>query len=115
LFISSQGACLALLTGLTYTKQQLGGVLCCSGQLLLEDRISEVLSEYASKVPILVLHGKDDNRISWDTAKTGFELLKKNGIKDNMQVVLEDGVGHTISQRGLHVMIMFIIKQFKLL
>ena len=36
---SSQGACLALVTGLTYTKQQLGGVICCSGQLILENKI----------------------------------------------------------------------------
>jgi predicted esterase len=73
-----------------------------------------LLSEYARKIPILVLHGKDDNRISWDESKTGFELLKNNGIKDNMQVVLEDGIGHTISQRGFNLIIMFIIKQFKL-
>lgn len=74
----------------------------------------ELLSEHASKVPILVLHGKDDNRIRWDDAKTGFELLKKHGIKDNMQVMVEDGVGHTISQRGLYMMLTFILKQFKL-
>jgi hypothetical protein len=30
-----------------------------------------------------------------------------------MQVILEDNVKHTISQRGFHLMIMFIIKQFK--
>ena len=89
-------------------------MLCCSGQLLLKNQIPGLLSEYASKVPILVLHGKDDHRISWDTAKTGFELLKNHGIKDNLQLVLEDDVGHTISQRGFHVMIMFIIKQFEL-
>ena len=114
MFPPSQGACLALWTGLTYTKQRLGGVLCCSGQLVLKDQIPKFLSEYASKVPILVLHGKDDHRISWDTAKTAFELLKTHGVKDNLQLVLEDGVGHTISQRGFHVMIMFIIKQFEL-
>jgi hypothetical protein len=113
-FLSSQGACLALLIGLTYTKQQLGGVICCSGQLIFENKIPELLSEYARKIPILVLHGKDDDRISWDKAKTGFELLKTNGIKDNMQVVLEDNVAHTISQRGFHLILMFIIKQFKL-
>jgi predicted esterase len=79
-----------------------------------EDKIIESLSEHARKVPILVLHGKNDNRISWDDAKSGFELLKKNGIKDNMQVVLEDGVAHNISQRGFHLILMFIIKQFKL-
>jgi predicted esterase len=81
---------------------------------MLENKVIELLSEYAKKVPILVLHGKDDNRISWDDAKTGFELLKKHGIKDNMQVVLEDGVAHSISQRGFHLILMFIIKQFKL-
>jgi predicted esterase len=113
-FISSQGACLALLIGLTYTKQQLGGVICCSGQLILENKITELLSQYARKIQILVLHGKDDDRISWDNAKIGFELLKTNGIKDNMQVVLEDNVAHTISQRGFNLIIMFIIKQFKL-
>ncbi|CAF5199693.1 unnamed protein product, partial [Rotaria magnacalcarata] len=50
-----------------------------------------MLSEYARKIPILVLHGKDDNRIKWDDVKVGLELLKKNGIDDNMQVVLKDG------------------------
>ncbi|CAF3612016.1 unnamed protein product, partial [Rotaria sp. Silwood2] len=65
----SQGACLSLLAGLTYTKQQLGGVICCSGQLVLENKIPELLSEYAKKIPILVLHGKDDHRIPWDDAK----------------------------------------------
>ncbi|CAF1007358.1 unnamed protein product [Rotaria sp. Silwood1] len=110
----SQGACLSLLAGLTYTKQQLGGIICCSGQLVLENIIPDLLSEYAKKIPILVLHGKDDNRIPWDNAKSGFELLKKNGIKDNMEVILEDGVAHTVSERGFHLIIIFIIKQFKL-
>ncbi|CAF1140642.1 unnamed protein product [Rotaria sordida] len=110
----SQGACLSLLAGLTYTKQQLGGIICCSGQLVLENKIPEFLSEYAKKIPILVLHGKDDNRIPWDNAKSGFEVLKKNGINDNMDVVLEDGVGHSISERGFHLIIVFIIKQLKL-
>jgi predicted esterase len=81
---------------------------------MLDNEIPELLSEYARKIPILVLHGKDDDRISWDNAKIGFELLKNKGIKDNMQVVLEDGVTHTISQRGFHLILMFIIKQFKL-
>jgi predicted esterase len=81
---------------------------------MLDNQIPELLSEYARKIPILVLHGKDDDRISWDNAKIGFELLKNKGIKDNMQVVLEDGVTHTISQRGFHLILMFIIKQFKL-
>ena len=112
--IFSQGACLALFTGLTYTKQRLGGVLCCSGQLMLENKIPELLSEYANQVPILVLHGKDDDRISLNTIKNGLEILKTHGIKDNMQVVLEDGVTHTISQQGFHLLIMFIMKQFRL-
>jgi predicted esterase len=81
---------------------------------MLDNQIPELLSEYARKIPILVLHGKDDDRISWDNAKIGFELLKNNGIKDNMQVLLEDGVTHTISQRGFHLILLFIIKQFKL-
>lgn len=114
MFISSQGACLSLLATLTYKKKKLGGVICCSGQLMLEDRIPEILSEYAKTVPILVLHGRDDDRIKWEDAKRGFELLKKHGIKDHLEVIVEDGVGHTLSTRGLHLMLMFIIKNFKL-
>lgn len=110
---SSQGACLALLTGLTYTKQQLGGVICASGQLVLEKQIPELLSDYARKVAILILHGKDDDRISWDTAKNGLEILKTYGIRDNIQIILEDNVAHTIGQRGFHSMIVFIYKQFQ--
>ncbi|CAF3557198.1 unnamed protein product [Rotaria socialis] len=110
----SQGACLSLITALTHTRQQLGGVICCSGQLVLQEKIPQMLSEYARKIPILVLHGKDDNRIKWGDVKVGLELLKKNGIDDNMQVVLKDGVEHTISQRGFQLIIMFISKQFKL-
>ena len=79
-----------------------------------EDKVLGLFSEYARTIPILVLHGKDDNRISWDNAKNGYEFLKKNGVKDNMQVVLEDGVGHNISQQGFNLILMFIIKQFKL-
>ena len=112
--VSSQGGCLALFIGLTYTKQQLGGVICASGQLVLEKKIPELLSEYAKKVPILVLHGKDDDRISWETMKNGLEILKSHGIQDNIQVVLEEGVTHSIGQQGFHSLFLFFYKQLKL-
>ncbi|CAF1289362.1 unnamed protein product [Adineta steineri] len=110
----SQGGSLSLLVGINYSKQQLGGIICCGGDVVYKDKISQFISEYAAKVPILVYHGKDDDRVKWDDTKTGLDLLKQNGLKDNIQVVVEDGVKHTISEKGLHLIVMFIIKQFKL-
>ncbi|UJR13891.1 hypothetical protein I4U23_000898 [Adineta vaga] len=110
----SQGACLALMTALRYSKQRLGGVMCCSGQVAYLDRIQEFLSEHAKTMPILVLHGKDDDRVKWSETKPGYDLLRQHGLKDNMQVVVEDRAGHTITRRGFNLIIMFIIKQFKL-
>ena len=88
-------------------------MICASGQLVLEKKIPALLSDYARKVPILILHGKDDARVSWDTTKNGLEILKSHGIRDNIQVILEDGVAHTIGQRGFHSMIVFICKQLQ--
>ncbi|CAF1289380.1 unnamed protein product [Adineta steineri] len=110
----SQGGSVSLLVGLYYYKQQLGGIICCGSDVPFRDKISQLMGEYATKVPILVYHGKDDDRVKWDVTKSGLELLEKNGVKDNIQVVVEDGVGHTISEKGLHLIVMFITKQFKL-
>ncbi|CAF1190101.1 unnamed protein product [Adineta ricciae] len=109
----SQGACLALMTGLRFPKL-LGGIICCSGHVAYLDRIQEFLGEHARQVPILVLHGKDDDRICWDEVKPGFDLLRQHGLQDNLQIVVEDRVGHIISRRGFNQIIMFFVKQFKL-
>ncbi|CAF1069478.1 unnamed protein product [Adineta steineri] len=110
----SQGGCISLTTGLTYSKQQLGGIICCGGIFIKEEKLLEKISEYSKTIPILSIHGKKDDIFKWDDVEASLELLKQKGVGDNMEVLAEDDVAHIISPQGFDLISKFIKKQFKI-
>lgn len=55
----SQGAAIALQTGLTF-PQELGGILALSGYLVLPETLESELQEANRKTPIFMAHGRED-------------------------------------------------------
>lgn len=102
------------MAGLKYERQQLGGIICCSGQVAYQEHLNSFLSSHARKMSILIVHGKEDDRLVWDEAKKGYDLLRMHGFQDNLQVIVDERVGHTISQRGFNAIYTFMVKQLKL-
>ena len=55
----SQGAAIALQTGLTF-PQELGGILALSGYLVLPDALDSELQDANRRTPIFMAHGRED-------------------------------------------------------
>ena len=71
----SQGSLMTFLVGLNIEKEKtLGGLICCSGYLCCDTKIRN--DDLIKKMPILVCHGKRDERIIYEYAlKSQKEIL----------------------------------------
>lgn len=80
----SQGAAMALLTGLSY-KQSLAGILVLSGFLPTEPKLPNVAAGKNHNTPVLFVHGTFDNIVPLGWARDAFELLKSEGYKVSLE------------------------------
>ncbi|RBA23899.1 alpha/beta hydrolase [Herminiimonas fonticola] len=74
----SQGCAMTLQTGLRY-PEKLGGLLCLSGYLPLEDSFEAERSEANKNIPIYYGHGRGDQVIPITRAQQTLALLQKHG------------------------------------
>ncbi len=74
----SQGCAMTFQTGLRY-PEKLGGLLCLSGYLPLEDSFEAERSEANKNIPIYYGHGREDQVIPITRAQQTLALLQKNG------------------------------------
>ena len=74
----SQGCAMTFQTGLRY-PEKLGGLLCLSGYLPLEDSFVAERSEANKNIPIYYGHGSEDQVIPITRAQQTLALLKKQG------------------------------------
>lgn len=74
----SQGAMIALTTGLTY-QQPLGGIIALSGFLPLADQVLKRASPANQKTPLYVAHGTYDPIVPYALGKSTAELLTQAG------------------------------------
>ncbi len=74
----SQGCAMTFQTALRY-PEKLGGLLCLSGYLPLEDSFEAERSEANKNTPIYYAHGRDDQVIPITRAQQSVALLKKHG------------------------------------
>ena len=73
----SQGAVIALTTGLTYS-QRLGGIIALSGYLPQGNQLMKQATAVNQSIPIFLGHGTDDTIVPYSLAKSACELLQKN-------------------------------------
>jgi len=107
----SQGGAMSLHTGLKYSKK-LGGIMSCSGYLLLSPSYPGLINEANSRSPVFTYHGISDPVVSIERARASYALLKKH------QVVLESheerGLVHSLSNPELVAMSAFWTKHLHL-
>ena len=74
----SQGAVIALCTGLCFPKK-LGGVIALSGALPLTERVFSESSEENRDLPIFIAHGTEDPVVPFVLGETTQAALKQQG------------------------------------
>jgi phospholipase/carboxylesterase len=74
----SQGAVMALATGLHYTKP-LAGILALSGYLPIASQILQAAHSANKHIPIFVAHGTKDTIVSYSLGKHAYVTLKQAG------------------------------------
>jgi len=74
----SQGAVIALTTGLTHAKK-LGGIIALSGYLPLAEKVIINSSEANKDIPIFIAHGTDDNVLPYALGKNTYVALENAG------------------------------------
>jgi len=75
----SQGAAIALHTGLRYHKS-LAGILALSAPLPLAERIPAELHAANAQVPVFLAHGTNDRVVPYAMGQAAHTLLKKIGV-----------------------------------
>jgi phospholipase/carboxylesterase len=74
----SQGAAMALHTGLRY-PQRLAGIIALSGYLLLPDRLAAEGSAANREVPVFMAHGSHDPVVAFDYGHRSAQFLQQAG------------------------------------
>ncbi len=101
----SQGAMLALYAGLQREKP-LAGILAFSGGLFGFGPAADKAARIASKPPVQLVHGLQDEVVPVDATRAAHETLKAAGVP--AQCALLDGLGHGIDDRGLDLAAKFL-------
>ena len=71
----SQGAAMALHCGLRYSKK-LAGILVLSGFLMLADKTADEINQANKNIPILMMHGTDDEIVLLEFGQRSRDLLR---------------------------------------
>jgi phospholipase/carboxylesterase len=80
----SQGAVIALTTGLQVTKP-LAGILALSGYLPFADQVIAQSAPFAKNIPILMAHGTQDPVVPYAMGQIAYDTLKKAGFAASWQ------------------------------
>jgi len=91
----SQGAMMALDVGLRL-EEALLGIISFSGALIGQENIANHIK---SRPPVCLVHGRSDEVVPVKLSETAGEVLQRNGVR--VAVLVEPGVGHTISMNAL--------------
>jgi phospholipase/carboxylesterase len=90
----SQGGMMALDTGFR-TEQPIAGIVCMSGGLNEED-----LPPFKKEIPVLMIHGTEDDKIAVNDARRGRAILEEHGIDTTYE---EFPMGHHVTAESLSV------------
>ena len=99
----SQGTMMALHVA-PRREDELAGVVAFSGRLLAPGTLED---ELASKPPILLIHGDQDDVVPPQSLPEAAEALQNAGFKEVYAHIMQ-GMGHGIAQDGLTVTLAFL-------
>lgn len=102
----SQGTMMALHV-LLRRIQPIAGILGFSGMLVAPGALAD---ELASRSPVLLVHGEDDDIVPADMSKMSGEALKIAGF--DVEVAISKGLGHSIDEPGLRLGLEFLMRAF---
>ena len=91
----SQGAVTALYAGL-HRQKRIAGVAAFSGAL---SGAANLLGEIATKPPVLLVHGEEDNVVPFQSMANAKTALETAGVK--VRAVARPGLGHAIDGAGI--------------
>jgi phospholipase/carboxylesterase len=74
----SQGAAMALHTGLRY-PEALAGILCLSGYLVLPDTVEDESSPANAMTPTMFCHGTEDDVVPMERGRIAHDILSRTG------------------------------------
>ena len=100
----SQGACMALDSGLTFPKK-LGGIICFKGHVP-----SETFKDIRMQQPVWATHGGKDKTIGHLVAKKSYNKLKKCGCP--VKFYSQPKVNHSI-RSGINDELKQLVSLFK--
>ena len=106
IFGFSQGTMMALHVA-PRREDPVAGVVAFSGRLLQAEALHD---DVQSKMPILLVHGDDDEVVPIDALPHAAEALEAAGFKEVYAHVMK-GTGHGIGPDGLQVALAFMRKQ----
>jgi predicted esterase len=90
----SQGAALAPVAALRYTKAKLGGIIMFSGWALPKQNLAELAEASKSNgIPVLIGHGDSDQVVLYENAGNVAEIFHGAGFSD-VTVKTYKGLGH---------------------
>ncbi len=101
----SQGTMMALQVGLR-RKTALAGIVGFSGRLLRPERLP---AEIASKPPVLLIHGDQDQLVPVKSLTEAADALRAAGVETLTHV--SRGVGHGIGPDGIRLALGFVQKR----
>ncbi|KAJ1660144.1 hypothetical protein IWQ61_000875 [Dispira simplex] len=103
----SQGAALALLTGLT-SERKLAGMAALSGYLPLREDIFAMAADANKNTPIFMAHGDSDMVVNYQFGKGSAELLKQHHYQVDFNTY--EGLGHSALPEELQDLARFFWK-----
>ncbi|KAJ1650554.1 hypothetical protein IWQ61_008672 [Dispira simplex] len=103
----SQGAALALLTGLT-SERKLAGMAALSGYLPLREDIFVMATDANKNTPIFMAHGDSDMVLNYQFGKGSAELLKQHHYQVDFNTYEE--LGHSVFPEELQHLARFFEK-----
>ena len=97
----SQGGMMSLDAGFR-TKQQLAGIVVMSGALNEQD-----LPPFSAKIPVLMIHGTQDDMIPVLAARSARRILEQHGVQPDYH---ELAIGHYVTPESMAVVRDFLVR-----
>jgi len=101
---------MTLRVGLWY-KSPLAGLYCASGYVIQGDKYDskdKLGGHVKENRPIRIWHGVSDPTVPLAFTKVGVDKLQELGVKDNLNVKYEKGLGHSMSDEEMRDLVQFI-------
>lgn len=108
------GFSMGTMTALHVAPRMIGGCKCVvgfSGKMVFADELNNI--EREAKMPILLIHGMDDDVVPYKASEEAHKALKEHGF--DVQLELIENLPHSIDETGINRCVEFLKDQLELL